>query len=198
MSTPAAIADKIETLRALEQRQKFGTIIEPGAPLPELPGLPAGVSEVFSLFRRLEGSNFRFEPPPEITSLEAWTSRTHEEDGPLGDWLNIGYELYSVPKIARQDGLTGEAIRMHTERGNVYFIESDEYVSLYKDPDWGGAQIEQIAPDVVTFFDQYVLGEKYPQLVAAVIGPGMAGARTKKGAYQDTWMRLLAAAGLLS
>lgn len=197
MSTVAAIAEKIETLRALEERQKFGTVISPGEPMPDLPGLPAGVAEVFSLFGRAEGSNFRFEPPAEIRSLEAWVNRRTEADGPLGDWLTIGHELDSVPTFVRADGITGEAVRMHSANGEVYFIESAEYTEWYKDREWEGAEVTRFAPDVVTFFDQYVFGPRYRDLSSAVLGQGSADLRTKKGGYRDTWMRLLDAAGLL-
>lgn len=204
MTTLASIGEKIEALRTLEAERGFGNVIAPGTPLAPIPELPVGTTEVFSLFSRLQGAYFLFKPPRSIRSPQAWQSRL-TDDFPLGEPLQVGAETFSRPEHLpgqteeKEDvvGYGGAPIRMSVPDGHVYYIDPDDYVFLFHEPDATDVEIETFAFDLATFFDQYVLGENYPRLVATVIGQGAADRRHRKtGDYVDPWRRLLIAAGL--
>ncbi|MEV0721579.1 hypothetical protein AB0I37_02215 [Micromonospora purpureochromogenes] len=194
------IREKLALLRRLEAEQSFGVVIGEPAPLEPLPALP-GVAEVYGLFGRLEGDNFRFTPPEEILSPAAWAARTVNENDPMGSPLPVGHEVDSIPPGLRGDIRGGAPIYLDTEDLDVYWMEPDDYIFLYEHPD-SEPELTVIAPDVVTFFDEHVLGPGYPALVGTVLGPGVAERRLRKGPhtgeYADNWRRLLIAAGLSS
>lgn len=188
----ASIGRKLESLRSVEAEHGFGTLVtEPKNRLRPIDGLPAGATAVYNLFGMLEGGEFRFEAPPEIAGPEAWADRGLDEHCPLGDPLFLGFEIHGAP-----DGITGAPIRMDLTDGSVYFIDPDDYIFLYKHPG-EEIMIEDIAPDVATFFDDFVLGPNYPDLVTEVLGSGVRDATDRKGRPADSWRRLLEAAGLL-
>ncbi|MEV0807437.1 hypothetical protein [Micromonospora sp. NPDC050200] len=194
------IREKLDLLRQLEAERGFGVVIGEPAPLEPLPELP-GVAEVYSLFGRLEGDNFRFAPPEQIVSPAAWAARTVDESDPMGSPLPVGHEVHSIPPRLRAEIRAGAPIYLDTEDLDVYWMEPDDYVFLYEHPD-SEPELTVIAPDVVTFFDEHVLGPGYPALVGTVLGPGVAEQRLRKGPhageYADNWRRLLIAAGLSS
>ncbi|GIM97148.1 hypothetical protein [Paractinoplanes toevensis] len=201
MTTIETLREKIDTLRAVEAERRFGNIIDPGTALEPIGGLPDGTTELFSLFTRLAGSYFYFKTPPQIRTPDAW--QEHEPDeSPLGDSLEIGYEILSVGGILPDDGphddeRVGAPIRMSTDDGHVYYLDPEDYIFLYKNPDAGGVDVETFAPDPITFFDQFVLGEQYTRLVEVVLSADAVNRRHRKtGEYSDSWRRLLIAAGL--
>ena len=205
MTTIATLQEKIEALRALEAEREFGNVIvAPGPPLAEIPELPAGTTEVFRQFARLQGSNFLFKPPRQIRSPEAWQARL-TDDFPLGENLQVGAEIFSRPEhlpgqteeIEDKRGYGGAPVLMRIADGHVIYIDPEDYIAAYDDPDPSDILIETFATDLATFFDQYVLGDRYPRLGDVVLGYGSADERhPRTGEYLDSWRRLLAAAGL--
>ncbi|WP_091627532.1 hypothetical protein [Micromonospora peucetia] len=195
------IRTRFERLRELEAEHGFGVVLVDGAALEPLPGVPEGTFEVFRIIGKIEGSNFRFEQPAEIGSAAAFQARPDNPHDPLGPALSIGCELHSVPPRLRDEIDGGEGISLDLEEGDVYHIDPDDYVFLYEHPD-EDVDIHVLAPDIVTFFDEYVLGEKYPQMVDTILGPGVREQRVRKGRFQgqyaDTWLRLLVTAGIVS
>lgn len=196
----AEIKAKLELLKQVEAESGFGVIIEDPAVLEPIPELPFGIVETFGVCRRMEGSYFRFAQPEAISSRGSWLSREVTPYCPLGNPLSIGSERYSLPRhLTHIDG--GEGIYVDPEDGDVYYIEADDYIFLYKHPD-EEVELHVFADDLATFFNEFVLGEKYPLLVATVLGPGVHERRLRKGAqkgqHADSWMRLLVRAGLAS
>ncbi|GAA1641837.1 hypothetical protein [Actinoplanes couchii] len=198
------LQDKLETLRAVEAEHRFGAVLTPGADLTPIPELPAGTIEVFRLFGRLQGRNFLFKAPRSIRSPEAWAARL--TDGfPHGEHLQIGAEIWTQPEhlpgMTEEDedgsGYGGAQILMSVEDGRVRYIDPDDYIELFSDHDDVDGLIRELAPDLVTFFDRFVLGERYPELVDLVLGEGTADdLHRKTGEYADPWRRLLIAADL--
>ncbi|MFG1889742.1 hypothetical protein ACGFIR_17960 [Micromonospora sp. NPDC049051] len=201
----AARLDRIRTrfarLKELEAEHGFGVVLADGVPLEPFPGVPEGAFEVFRIIGRIEGSHFRFAQPPEIGSPAALEAQPDNPHDPLGPAVSIGCELHSVPPQLRDEIDGGEGISLDLEEGDVYHIDPDDYVFLYEHPD-EEVDIHVFAPDVVTFFDEYVLGDKYPELVDTILGPGVREQRVRKGRFQgqyaDTWLRLLATAGIVA
>ncbi|GAB3979776.1 hypothetical protein V1634_16075 [Plantactinospora veratri] len=199
----ARIAAKVDLLRRVEAAHGFGVVIEePANALEPIPEAPDGLVEVFSLFHRLEGSYFRFVQPPEIDSAAAWAGRELcATDDLMGYPLTIGYEIRDIPVDLVAERNLGPPIRLDVETGSVYFIDTDEYIYYVKGMP-GEIEVEEFAPDVVTFFDECVLGAGYPEFVREMCGPAALDHRVRrgrfKGQYTDTWRRLLTAAGLAS
>jgi len=198
----ARIRTRFELLKGLEAEHGHGVTLIDGAPLEPIPEVPEAVIEVFRIIRRIEGSHFRFAQPPEIATPAAFLARPEDNpNDPLGPALAIGCELHSIPPGLRDDIDGGEIIRLDLEDGDVYYIDPDDYVFLYEHPD-EDVDIHVFAPDVITFFDEFVLGPRYPELVDTILGPGVRAQRVRKGRfqgqYEDTWLRLLVAAGLAS
>ena len=194
------IRDKLELLRRVAADGGLAVVVGDPTPLEPVPDLP-GVAEVYSLFGRLEGDNFRFAPPAEIVTPAAWAARTVDEADPMGSPLAVGHELHSIPPGLRDDIPAGAPIYLDPEDLDVYWMEPDDYIFQYEHPDEDVA-FTVLAPDVATFFDEHVLGPRYPELVATVLGPGVAERRLRTGRhtgeYADNWRRLLIAAGLSS
>ncbi|MFC4019695.1 hypothetical protein ACFOW4_17360 [Micromonospora sp. GCM10011542] len=198
---PAAltrIAEKLTVLRRLADEDGSGVVIGPPEPLEPLPDLP-GVAEVYSLFDRLEGNNFRFLPPPQTRTPAAWAAHLVNPDDPMGSPLVVGKEIRSVPAGLRDAIAGGDPIYLDLEDLDVYWMEPDDYVWQYKHPD-DDVPFTVIAPDLATFFDRYVLGPGYPELVAIVLGDVARDERLRRGRhagrYADSWRRLLITAGL--
>ncbi|HEX5598535.1 MAG TPA: hypothetical protein VFX61_21330 [Micromonosporaceae bacterium] len=197
VSSIGEIRAKIDLLRRLDAEHGFGVVIEEQAtPLEHIPELPPGVTEVFGIFRRLAGSYFCFVQPTEIGSRTAWLNRTLNPGCPMGNPLTVGYERSSVP-VSATDVEGGDPIYLDVDDGGVYYIEPDDYIFLYENPA-EDVEIEDFAADIATFFNEYVLGEKYPRLVEAVLGTEARNHRNREGEYTDSWMRLLVSGGLAS
>ncbi|GAA0587444.1 hypothetical protein [Actinomadura livida] len=194
----AEIEAKLELLRRTETEHGFGVTIEGPLEPADVPELPAGVTEVFRLFSHLAGDYFRFRQPEEIQDPDAWAKRRWIENCPLGDPLVIGWELHGIPADLLEDINGGGPIRLDLNDGSVYYVDPDDYVFMYKHVDIEEIDSEDFADDVVTFFNHYVLGERYPRLVEGVLGAGAVTATDRKGRHRDRWMRLLSAAGLLA
>jgi hypothetical protein len=191
------IRDKLALLRRVEKDHGFGVVIEaPADPTEPIPGLPTGVADVYSLVGRLQGTYLRFVRPDAVAGPGAWAVREVVGDCPMGDPLTVGQELVSTARSPEMSAY-GERVVMDTDDGVVYFLESDAYMWLCRTPD---AEIEfpELAPDIVTFFNDMVLGPGYPRLVDTVLGPRTRLRTNRKGRYADTWMRLLVSAGLVS
>ncbi|TDE36812.1 hypothetical protein [Actinomadura sp. 6K520] len=194
----AEIEAKLELLRRTEAEHGFGATIERPRELSDVPELPAGVTDVFRLFSHLAGDYFRFRQPEEIQNPEAWAKRRWIENCPLGDPLVIGWEIKGIPAASLEDIDGGAPIRLDLNDGSVYYVDPDDYVFMYKHVDVEEIDSEDFADDVVTFFNHYVLGERYPRLVEGVLGAHAVTATDRKGRHRDRWTRLLSASGLLS
>ncbi|MGC4811627.1 hypothetical protein ACLQ29_13980 [Micromonospora sp. DT228] len=196
----ARIAEKLELLTRVEAEHGFGVRIEGAAPLEPIADLP-GVAEVYALFQRLEGDNFRFHAPKEILTPQAWAEDEVDPTDPMGSPLIVGYEIDSVPTGLRSEIRGGDPLYLDREDLDVYYMESSAYVYQYEHPD-EDVEFTIIAPGVDTFFDEHVLGPRYPELTAIVLGPAAPEQRLRKGRhageYADNWRRLLIAAGLSS
>ncbi|GGO74351.1 hypothetical protein [Nonomuraea cavernae] len=190
----AAIRSKLDLLKRVEAEHGFGVIIEEPRELEPVPGLPAGVTEVFGLFHRLGGDYFRFQQPPELAGRQAWADRHIDPHCPLGNPLHIGCERYGAP----EDIECGSGIYLDLQGGDVYFCDGDDYVFAYEHVDVEEVETTELASDIVTFFDFHVLGEGYPQLVASVIGGHAVNRRKRRRRHRDSWMRLLEMGGLAS
>lgn len=192
------IAGKLALLTRVEAEHGFGVRIEGPAPLEPIADLP-GVAEVFSLFRCIEGDDFRFRAPRQILTPQTWAEAEVDPDDPMGSPLAVGYEMSSVPPDLRAEVRGGDPIYLDREDLDVYYMEPTAYVFQYEHPD-EDVEFTVIAPDVATFFDEYVLGPRYPELVATVFSPAAVDLRLRKGRhageYADNWRRLLIAAGL--
>lgn len=200
--TPDTIRDRLELLRRVEAEHRFGVLLDaPDEPASTIPDLPSGVAEavagVYGLIGTLEGTYFRFVRPPEVAGPEAWARRPALPTCPVGNPLTLGVELLSTAK-SPQHWEYGERVRMDLDDGEVYFLDSDDYVWLCRTPDDDSVEFPDLAPDLATFFHDVVMGPGYPLLVDTVIGAKRRTAVDRKGAYRDTWMRLLIAAGLLT
>ncbi|MEE6259670.1 hypothetical protein [Plantactinospora sonchi] len=199
----AEIRRKLALLKQVEAEHGFGVVIEEQtAPLEPIPELPAGVIEVYRVVRRLEGSYFRFRQPPEIASPAAFRDRELVPYDLLGHPLSIGWEIRDIPAdlVAERD--VGQPIYLDVDEGYVYHVNTDEYVLHVKGAYDGDIEVDEFAPDIVSFFDTCVLGPDYPDVVETVCGPFHRDHRVRKGRfkgqYTDTWLRLLVAAGLAS
>ncbi|MFC7843008.1 hypothetical protein [Streptomyces sp. NPDC057382] len=185
------IRSKLELIRQVEAEHGFGVIIDrPRNPEP-VAELPHGVTEVFGLFSRLGAGHFRFFQPDEVQDPAAWAARATDPNCPLGSPLPIGCERHRAP----EDIECGSRIWLDPDDGDVYSYDIDDYIHLYKHPD-ETIDLLVFADDIVTFFDRFVLGPAYPQLVAAMIGPGAVTQRDRRGRYRDRWLRLLTESGL--
>ncbi|MFJ5561688.1 hypothetical protein ACIQCD_30800 [Streptomyces sp. NPDC093250] len=185
------IRSKLQLIGQVEAEHGFGVIIE-GTTNPEpVAELPQGVTEVFGLFSRLGANHFRFFQPDEIQSAAAWATRAIVPYCPLGSPLAIGCERHRAP----EDIECASRIWLDLDDGDVYYCDIDDYIHLYKHPD-ETIDVLVFANDIVTFFDRFVLGPAYPQLVAAMIGPGIVTERDRRGRYRDRWLRLLVESGL--
>ena len=194
----ARIEAKLDLLRRTEAEHGFGVAIEGPNELEAVPELPAGVTEVFRLFSFLAGDYFCFRQPEEIQNPETWARRRRIPDCPLGDPLEIGYERYGIPADVLEHIDGGAPIRLDLTDGAVYYVDPDDYVFMYKHADVERIDSEEFAGDIVTFVDQFVLGERYPRLVEAVLGAPAVTERDRKGRPRDRWMRLLLESGLLT
>ncbi len=198
--TPALdrIRTKLELLRQVEAEHGFGVHLGGPkliSPLPEMPAL----TEVYALFGHLHGDNFRFDPPEILLDGVPWADRHDDPSCPMGSPLILGSELATIPKRLRAEIPRSGPIRLDTEDRDVYWMDPDDYLFLYEHPD-EEAEFAVLAPDVVTFFDEVVLGPGYPAMVATVCGPGVAEERLRRGrnrcAYANNWRRLLNTTGL--
>lgn len=195
------IRSRLDLLRQVEAEHGFGVVLDapeaPASVIPELPGaVGEGLAGVFSLIERLEGTYFRFQRPNEAAGPDAWAGRRQLPECPMGNPLTIGVELLSTAKSPEMWEY-GERLVMDVDDGVVYFLNSDDYVWLCRTPDDDTVEFPDLAPDLVTFFHEIMLGPGYPLLVDTVLGPKARTARNRRRAYKDTWLRLLIAAGLL-
>ncbi|MFC5751674.1 hypothetical protein [Actinomadura rugatobispora] len=187
----AEVEAKLELVRRVEAEHRFGVVIGEPRELEPIPGIPEGVIEVFSLFDRLRGDGFVFRRPAEIESPEAWEARDVNPHCPLGSPLVIGSELGGPDKVE------AAPVNLDLDDGSVYYCDPDEYVFAYKNVEVEEVEIEEFAPGIVTFFDEFVLGERYPRLVEVVLGSAPVTRRDRKGRPRDAWMRLLLQSGLV-
>lgn len=185
------IRSKIELIRQVEAEHGFGVIIEGSKNPKPVPELPRGVTEVFGLFSRLGANHFRFFQPDEIQGPALWAARATAPHCPLGSPPAIGCERHRAPG----DVECGSQLWLDPDDGDVYYCDVDDYIHLYKHPD-ETIDVLVFADDIVTFFDRFVLGPAYPQLVAALIGPGIVTDRDRRGRYRDRWLQLLVESGL--
>ncbi|MFF5261185.1 hypothetical protein ACFY4C_19770 [Actinomadura viridis] len=192
----AEMREKLELLRRVEEKHGFGVIIEEPRELHPVPGVPAAVTEVFSLFSRLEGTYFCFEQPEEIVSRSAWLDRWNDPRCPLVNSLVIGDDRHDVPLDLRKEGRGGVPIRFDLEDGSIFYCDPDDYVFFYEHP-FEEVEVEELAPDIVTFFNASVLGDGYPELVKEFMGEDALTRRDRKGRLRDSWTRLLTESGLL-
>ncbi|MFC6021238.1 tetratricopeptide repeat protein [Plantactinospora solaniradicis] len=196
----AAIKAKLEVLKRLEAEHGFGVVVEEPATLERIPELPYGVVEVFSLFRRVEGTCLRIEQPVEINSRTAWITRRRDPHDPLGNPLAIG-RVRRPTRFSDVEFEDGSPILLDVEDGRVFAVEPDDYVFFYEHPA-EDVEIGYLGTDAVAFCDDYLLGEMYPQFVKNIIGVDVGTERIRKGPHKgelaDTWMRLLVSAGLAS
>jgi hypothetical protein len=188
----AEVAEKVELVRRVEAEHGFGAVIGEPRELESISGVPEGVTEVFSLFQELRGDAFVFRRPAEIESPDAWAARDVNPHCPLGSPLVIGSELGGPDKIE------ASPVNLDLDDGSVYFCDPDEYIFAYKNVEVEEIDVEEFAPDIVTFFDEFVLGERYPRLVEVVLGTAPVTRRDRKGRHRDAWMRLLVRSGLVS
>ncbi|MEV0154678.1 tetratricopeptide repeat protein [Micromonospora sp. NPDC050686] len=165
----ASIQAKLALLKRVAAEHHSSVVIEDPVLLERIPELPYGVVEAFSCFRRLEGSHLHVEQPADINSRTAWITRKLDPREPLGNPLVIGW-------VGERD-----PIRLDVRDGSVYLMDPDDYVFLYKHP-YEPVEVDRVAGDIMTFVDDYLLGERYPRLT---------GSRRR-----DTWLRMLVTAGL--
>ncbi|MEV4754460.1 hypothetical protein AB0J86_04975 [Micromonospora sp. NPDC049559] len=201
-ATLAEIRNKLDLLRRVEAEHGFGVLIEEAPPLEAIPGLPAGVTDVFSIVGRLRGSYFWFLPPEQIGSRAAWEGRPPAPpEAPLGEALAIGYAVRGIPAdLLAEKGPAGRQISLDVEEGYVYYIDGDDLADYYHSGE--DVVVQELADNVATFFNEWVLGADYPELVETVLGAEALDHRIRKGEdageYSDTWRRLLVTAGLAS
>ncbi|WP_026400784.1 hypothetical protein [Actinomadura rifamycini] len=188
---------KLDLIRRVEDEHRFGVDIREPNALEPVPGLPDGVTEVFGLFSKLAGNYFSFVQPAEIAGPDAWEKRSADPDCPLGAPLEIGYERYGMPPEVLEDLEGGAPICLDLLTGEVYYRDPDEYIFFYKHVEVEEIDTVDFAPNAVEFFDSFVLGPRYPELVEGVLGPRAVTERDRKGRPRDSWTRLLDAAGLL-
>ncbi|HWS32229.1 MAG TPA: hypothetical protein VN408_05735 [Actinoplanes sp.] len=195
---------KLDLLRAVEAEHRFGAVLTPGPELAPSTQLPAGTIEVFRLFGRLAGRDFLFKTPRSIRTPQAWADRLHD-DFPHGEHLQIGAEIWSRPEhlpgeTEEQEDFHsygGSPVRMRVDDGRIQYIDPDDYIHLFHDHDDADDLIRDLAPDLVTFLDQWVLGARYPDLVTLYLGREVLETRHRRtGEYGDPWRRLLIAASL--
>ncbi|XRQ06627.1 hypothetical protein ACN3XK_60520, partial [Actinomadura welshii] len=186
----AEIEAKLELLRRTEAEHGFGVTIDAPGELEDIPALPEGVTEVYRLFSCLAGDYFCFRQPEVVQSPGAWKWRGTNRDCPLGDPLEIGWERYGVPAglLGEIDG--GVAVHLDLADGRVYHVDHDDYLAMYKH-EVDEIDSAEFAGDIVAFFNRYVLGAGYPQLVEAVIGGHAVTEVDRQGRHRDCWMRLL-------
>ncbi|SCF29129.1 hypothetical protein GA0074695_5222 [Micromonospora viridifaciens] len=200
--TLAEIRDKVELLRRVEAEHGFGVVIGEAQDLEPIPGLPAGVIEVFSVFRRLQGNYFCFLQPEEIGSRTAWERRPPTPpEAPLGEALAIGYGIRGIPaELLDEMGPAGRQVSLDVAEGYVYYIDGDDLADYYHSGE--DVVVQEFAGDIAGFFNDWVLGADYPELVETILGADAASHRIPKGKdageYSDTWRRLLVTAGLAS
>ncbi|GAA0947535.1 hypothetical protein [Actinocorallia libanotica] len=197
-ATLPGLKAKLELALRTEAEHGFGIVFEEPRRLEDIPELPHGVIEVFRLFHRLGGDYFCFKQPDALRSRRAWTARAPNPHCPLGAPLVIGHERYGIPADLLRTIEGGAPIRLDVHDGSVYYVDPDDYVFMYKNVEVEQIDSEDFADDIITFFDHHVLGEGYPHLVEAVLGPQAATARDRRGRHKDSWMRLLETSGLLT
>ncbi|QKG23869.1 hypothetical protein [Actinomadura verrucosospora] len=180
------LREKLDLLRRTEAEHHFGVIIEESTNPEPVPDLPPAVTEVFTLFSRLGGDNFRFLQPSDIATPATWAERHIDPYCPLGNPLRIGCERHGAPA----DIECGSGIYLDLEDGDVYFCDGDDYVHAYENTDLETVETTELAPDIATFFDHHVLGAGYPRLVTATIGDHALH-------RPDNWRKLLHHSGLL-
>lgn len=192
---------KVDAFRRLATERGLDVRIEEPVPLPVIDDCPPGVRAAFSLFSLVEGSFFRFAVPPEILDEQAWLAIPVYEHRPINEVIAIGAELWQSQYQTRfQDKFEGEPIVMDIVRGDVYFADADAWMQVDEAPD-EDFEPHEFAPDVPTFFNDFVFGPRYPELVTTVLGAGSlthrVGKGPDKGELSDTWLRLLQAAGVV-
>ncbi|GLZ79530.1 hypothetical protein Afil01_43370 [Actinorhabdospora filicis] len=186
------VEDALASLRAKMDRVtgltvRGATVARPASGVEDVDGLPEGVGEVYRIIGHLEGSYFRFPTPSSIVSQEAWESRPVDDEDPMGNPVEIGFEILGAPPE-----IDGAPIRMDANDGGVYWLDPDDYVFLWENPDEDVA-IEDFAPSLAEFLDAFVLGPRYPELVRTVLGDDAL----ERAPKSDAWFTLLTEAGLL-
>ena len=148
------VRTKVSLFKQLADEHELNVGIEDPAPLPVSPDCPPGVGKMFSL---VEGTFFRFRVPEEILSADAWQAI------PVSDQRGHRRQLWRSQTKFR-DLFEGEPIVMGTVRGDVHFADADAWMHVDESPDEEFAPHE-FAPDVPTFFNEFVFGPQYPELV---------------------------------
>lgn len=189
-----AIRRKLDHLRGLDDAQALDVSVASGESLAPVEGVPDDLTAVFGLFQTLQGSCLRFVRPERITSAQAWKHKEDDPGCPVGNPFAIGYKHLGMPDDI-PDFLGEPVIRVDREDGGVYYLNGDDYAFYYANPD----QVEtwEFEVGVLEFFDDFVLGARYPDLMEVVIGRELYDRRDRKGRYLDTWRILLERGALL-
>jgi hypothetical protein len=189
-----SIYRKVEHLRGLGETPAVDVILAAGEPLTPIDGVLGEMTAVFSLFRLLEGSCLRFVRPESITSAQSWEARKDDPGCPVGNPFDIGFKHLGMPDDI-PDFLGEPVIRVDREDGGVYYLNGDDYAFYYANPD--EVETWEFDVGVIEFFDDFVLGARYPELMEVVIGKELYDRRDRKGRYVDTWRTLLERGALL-
>ncbi|KUL28541.1 hypothetical protein [Actinoplanes awajinensis] len=188
MTAVDELREKVGLFRRLAAEHDLDVRIEDPVELPEIPGCPPGLRAAFSDFSLAEGTFFRFRVPPAILDARAWAERPILDYLPV-DPVTIGHELWRARAMGGDRILEGEGISVDPEQGDVYYADTDTWLRFSEGYD-GDFEAEDLAPDVPTFFTEYVFGPRYPELVTLVLGAGAP-------EHRDSWLRLLRTAGVL-
>ncbi|RRR99685.1 hypothetical protein [Glycomyces terrestris] len=190
-----SVLEKLSALEAAAARSGGGVVIEIEPEPLVLPPLPGGMREVFGSLRSIGGNLLRFDRPAVVASAERLDARPRREGDPFADAAVIGTLRFALPEfIAFAEW--EDVVHVDLLDGSVFYCDSDEYLFRYENPG-EGPPFERLTGSVAEFFDEFVLGWRYAELVARAVGEEHALVLGTPAVVRDRWLELLLAAGLV-
>lgn len=189
-----SIVEKAAALRPLTPPAESEVVVDMTPPEWPLPPLPGGITEVFSEVHRLGGNILRFERPSVFESPAQWEHRHRAEGDALADTVVIGSERFALPEFIEY-AQWSDAVRVDLSSGAVFHCSGDDHAFYYENPEVE-PELDWIADSVFEFFDEWVLGARYPDLVRTVVGEEHQLVLGHPETLPDHWLGLLRNAGV--
>src|SRR5690606_1390371 len=135
------------------------------------------------------------ERPEVLESPSRWEHRPRAEVGDLADTAVFGSERFALPEFIEY-AQWSDALRVDLRSGAVVHCSGDDYAFYYENPEVE-PEFERIAESVDEFFDEWVLGPRYPELVRIVVGDEHRLILGEPEILPDHWLGLLRGAGIV-
>jgi hypothetical protein len=191
-----SVAEKARTLCATAERVGADAVVLDFEPAPvALAPLSGGATEVFGSIRSIGANLLRFNRPDVIASRERLEARPRRDGDPFADAAVFGVLRFALPEYIEY-AQWEDVIHMDLLDGSVFYCDSDDYVFYYENPG-ETPEFERLAASVAEFFDEFVLGSRYPDLVSLAVGEERRLVLDTPAAVPDHWLELLREAGIV-